>query len=549
MKIKTIILFLLIAFTKGCASHNPHPVFIRTSQVGFLPEELKTAVVFSDNPLFSKEFKIKAYRTDKTVFEGIISDSGYAYDKFKYLYKIDFTNFSKSGKYFIEVDNYHSFPFKISSDVFNQVVDSLILFYRAQRCGPTNPILHKPCHLSDATKLIENSDTLSGVDVTGGWHDAGDYIKFLSTSAYTTYMLMFAYEFDKNKFGFDNNKNGVPDLLEEAKVGLDWLLRANYSSHKLITQVQDLRDHQVGWRLPENDTLRFDRPAFMGMGKNQIGLYSATMALGAKLWSSVFKSDDFAQMCLNAAKNIYSVRNYAEDIDSVQSGFYQDKTFWGKLALGAVELYLTTKEADYLRDAKTYADSAGSDYWWSWGDINSLADYKLAQIDSSYRVYLENNLKNFNNIKNSSPFNEGMAYSWGTTNSFLGIALQAILYKKITKKTDFDSLAIYQRDFVLGRNPWGISFIYNIGTQFPKHLHSQIAYFNNGYIPGALTAGPAPVEILKSYEIKRENHKYDYFNSDSVLYFDDRWDYITNEPTIVGNSTALFVFGYFSNRK
>ena len=70
--------------------------------------------------------------------------------------------------------------------------------------------------------------------------------------------------------------------------------------------------------------------------------------------------------------------------------------------------------------------------------------------------------------------------------------------------------------------------------------------FNNGYLPGALSAGPAPLNILSEFNIKRINERLAKFNSDSVQYFDDRFDYITNEPTIVGNATALFVFGYHS---
>ena len=71
-------------------------------------------------------------------------------------------------------------------------------------------------------------------------------------------------------------------------------------------------------------------------------------------------------------------------------------------------------------------------------------------------------------------------------------------------------------------------------------------YFNKGYLPGGLAAGPAPKDILDNYKITRINYSLDEFNSDKVKYYDDRLDYITNEPTIVGNATALFVFGYFS---
>ena len=304
----------------------------------------------------------------------------------------------------------------------------------------------------------------------------------------------------------------------------------------------------MGWRLPENDTLQYDRPGFVGIGKNQIGIYCAVMSLASRVWAEKFHNNEFSGKCLEAAENIYSMRNKVVDIENTNSGFYQDKSFWGKLALGAIELYNTTKKEDYLKDAELYADSANSDYWWSWGDINSLAHYRIAKVNSRFKDYIYNNLAAFNANKNKSPFMEGLAFTWGSTNSFLGVALQAILYKGLTHSNEFDSLAVFQRDYILGRNPWGLSFIYNIGKESVRNLHSQVAYFHNGYLPGGLSAGPAPMSVLKDFKIDRTNSKYDFFNTDSVKYYDDRNDYITNEPTISGNATAVFVYGYYSNR-
>jgi len=547
--VQLLVVILLASTSFNCEATKYDPVFIRVNQLGFLPGDLKTGVAFSEGPIENINFVIKNIKSGKDIYQGKFIDSVYEYDKFKYCYSFDFSKVKEEGSYVVELGGRRSTPFKIGNDIYNNVVDSLMLFYKVQRCGPTNPILHAPCHLSDVSRVVGDS-TISGmVDLTGGWHDAGDYIKFLSTTAYTTYMMMFAYEFDNKKFGFDDNNNGVPDILEEAKVGLDWMLRANYAKYKLVTQVQDLRDHEVGWRLPKNDALRYDRPGYVGIGKNQIGIFSAAMSLASRIWKKEFKADHFSQKCLDAAENLYSIRNKVPDIDSSQSGFYQDSRFLGKLALGAIELYKTTHNKSYLDDATIYGDSAGSDYWWSWGNINSLADYNIAKYIPRFGKYILNNLLAFNAYKNKSVFKEGMAFTWGTTNSFLGVALQEILHKRLTRKNDFDSLAVYERDYVLGRNPWGISFIYNIGSVFPKHLHSQIAYFNNGYLPGALTAGPAPENVLKDYDIKRTNYQYNYFNTPDIKYYDDMNDYITNEPTIGCNATAIFVFGFYSNRK
>lgn len=530
----------------NCQTSLTDSIFIRTNQVGFLPQDVKTAVVLSKSNLNGKQFFVVENKSNEIKFKGSVKDSPSVYGNFYFCYEIDFSSLTTNGNYKVKLLDVESHPFEVDNSIFNNVRDTLSLFFKAQRCGPTNPILHQPCHLSDAAKIIGYKDSTAR-DLTGGWHDAGDYIKFLKTTALTTYLLLFSYEFDSQKFGYDLNKNDVPDILEEAKIGLDWLLRCNIDNQNLVSQVQNEEDHKIGWRLPENDSLQFERPAFVSIGKNTIGIYSAALALASRIWKEKFYEDEFAANCLLTAEKFYSIRNQVQDIDYTYSNHYPEKDFNGKLALAAVELFNSTLKQKYLDEAIDYGTKAGSDYWWGAGDINSLADYKIAQHNSDFIKYIYQNLKHFKNISDSSFMREGLAYSWGTTNALLGVSLQSILYKKLTGSTKFDSLAIFQRDYILGRNPWGVSFIYNVGSNFSKHLHSQVAFFNNGYLPGALTAGPAPAQLLDNYKIKIINNEYDKFNTDSIKYFDDRFDYITNEPTIIGNATALFVFGCYSN--
>nr|MBP9582226.1 glycoside hydrolase family 9 protein [Ignavibacterium sp.] len=499
----------------NCQTSLTDSIFIRTNQVGFLPQDVKTAVVLSKSNLNGKQFFVVENKSNEIKFKGSVKDSPSVYGNFYFCYEIDFSSLTTNGNYKVKLLDVESHPFEVDNSIFNNVRDTLSLFFKAQRCGPTNPILHQPCHLSDAAKIIGYKDSTAR-DLTGGWHDAGDYIKFLKTTALTTYLLLFSYEFDSQKFGYDLNKNDVPDILEEAKIGLDWLLRCNIDNQNLVSQVQNEEDHKIGWRLPENDSLQFERPAFVSIGKNTIGIYSAALALASRIWKEKFYEDEFAANCLLTAEKFYSIRNQVQDIDSTYSNHYPEKDFNGKLALAAVELFNSTLKQKYLDEAIDYGTKAGSDYWWGAGDINSLADYKIAQHNSDFIKYIYQNLKHFKNISDSSFLREGLAYSWGTTNALLGVSLQSILYKKLTGSTKFDSLAIFQRDYILGRNPWGVSFIYNVGSNFSKHLHSQVAFFNNGYLPGALTAGPAPAQLLDNYKIKIINNEYDKFNTDSI---------------------------------
>lgn len=503
-------------------------------------------MILSDTDLSKKSFSVLDASSRKTVLENVIDSSPYSYGNFNFCYEIDFSKFKETGNYKIKIGDIESFDFKIDEKIFNPVRDSLSLFFKVQRCGPTNPILHKPCHLSDAAYLIGYKDSLSR-DLTGGWHDAGDYVKFLKTTSYTTYLLLFSYEFDNEKFDFDLDGNNVPDILEESRVGLDWLMRANIDNQKFVIQVQNETDHSIGWRMPEDDSLQFNRPGYVSISKNSIGYYSAVMALASRIWKESFLDNEFSSKCLELAINFYNLKDNAPDFDSIYSNHYPDNDFNGKLALAAIELFITTGKKNFFDDAVKYGNLAGADYWWSVGQINSLAHYKIAKFNPEFANYIYQNLNAAKTNADKNLFHLGLDFSWGTTNCLLGVSFQSILYKKLTGSNLFDSLNIFQRDFVLGKNVWGVSFIYNIGKKFPKHLHSQIAFFNNGYLPGGLAAGPAPYSILKTKEILRDNFDYDRFNSDEIKYYDDYKDFITNEPTIAGNATALFVFGYFSS--
>ena len=514
---------------------------IRINQVGYFPDQVKLGVVFSKHPLKSTEFILRDAATRKEKYRSVLSTNKGSWGNFPYHYYADFSSVGDNGSYILEIGRKKSPVFKIGNALYEHIVDSLLTFLTVQRCGPTNPKLHKTCHLFDSPVVV-GDNSVSKADITGGWHDAGDYLNFVNATALTTYMLLLAYEQNKVNLQSDRNHNNVPDILEEARVGLDWLLRCNYKGTSLINQVQDMRDHDQSWRLPENDSLKYDRPAYRGIGKNVIGIYSASLAIASRIWKEALHDEEFSKTLLSTAEKFYSVRNQVPDQDQTNSGMYVDRGYTAKLAIGAVELFKATNKTEYLTDAKALALRTQPDFWWSWGDINALAYFRIAPYASELKDYLLKNVTQFNSNKNANIFSEATSSTWGTTNTLLGTALQVLFLKSLTGSSQFDSVATLQVDYILGRNPWGVSFIYNFGTTFTKKFHSQIAFFNDGYLPGGIAAGPAPQSVLKNYTIKREGHQYDEFNSSDVKYYDERMDFITNEPTIVTNATAILLF-------
>jgi len=541
------LLYILLLITSNLIGKSE--IFIRISQVGFLPNDIKTGVILSNIQLKDSNFKIYNTFDNTFEYEGVIGESEGEFGSFKYSYKFFFSKLDKVGKFKIHIKTYKSFQFEIGNAIYSPIVKELMRFFPIQRCGYTNPVGHKVCHIADATSIIDGNKTINKtIDVTGGWHDAGDYVKFLSTTALTTYTLLFAYDFNKEKFGFDYNKNDVPDILEEAKVGIDWLLRTQTDDNRFITQVQNLQDHDVGWRLPENDSLGFNRPGYVGIGKNTIGIYSATMALASRIWKEKFQNYDFSNQCLNSAEKYYNLKDSVPDIDSSGSGQYLDNKFEGKLSLAAIELYLSTNNREFLQDAKKYGSIAGAEYWWSYGNISTFAHYRLAKYDRRFAEMIKLSLNAFNKTRNSNLFGETVALGWGSNLTQIGTAIQAILYSEVSKSNEFDSIKIFVRDYLLGKNQWGISFVSNIGYNYSKNLHHQISYINKITLPGGFAAGPVAKSSIEGYKIpfsRKDNLAR--FQTESAYYRDDRMDYVSNEPTILSNAMAIFLFGYYIN--
>ncbi len=541
-----IVLFLLILTT--CSSSNNTDgeiIHFRFNQIGFATNSNKSAIVLSNINLKGRIFYVYDAIGEIVVYSDKISLNKGKYADFNYSFSLDFSDLTETGKYYLKIEDSKSAVFEIKDNLFKDFPNYFLQFFKMQRCGYTNPISHKTCHVSDIAFQIKDSKEIPFKhDVTGGWHDAGDYTKFLNTTAFSTYMLLFSYEFNKEKFSFDYDKNGIPDILEEAKIGLDWLLRANVNNKQFITQIQTEKDQQVGWRLPENDVVGYDRPGFVGIGKNLIGIYVAALTIASRIWHEDLKYDEYSEKLLSTALTFYSLKKNVNDIDSTGTGFYFDNSYKGKLALAEIELYQKTKNQDYLVAAKSHALEVGIEPWWGWGNVANLAFYKIAKEDPNYIDLLRKSLIAFQEKSTTNVFGEGIDLFWGSNLNLLGIPLINILYQSLTNDDTYQQMAISHFDYILGKNPWGISFIFGKGKNSVKHLHHQVGFFNHENYIGAIAGGPVKKSVYGELKINYETEdNYNEFQSENAFFRDDRNDYISNEPTISANATAIFVFG------
>ena len=156
--------------------------WIRINQLGYTPNGTKVAVWCSKTTVNIKSFDLIDSASGKKVFTKKAGSSFGEYGPFNNTYRLDFSKFKKPGTYFLKAGNTKSPYFKIDKDVYKGAAD-FCLFYMRQQRSLFNPFLKDSCHTQDGYTLYGPMRDSSFVDVSGGWHDASDYLQYSTTSA------------------------------------------------------------------------------------------------------------------------------------------------------------------------------------------------------------------------------------------------------------------------------------------------------------------------------------------------------------------------------
>ncbi len=570
-------------------------VYIRLNLIGYLPTDAKVAVAFSNKTLKGSFIIIESQTGDK-VFTGKLAKSvenGFAV--FKNYYTLDFSELTTPGNYYIELPGAttRSQGFKISAAAYHNLPDVLLGFMRQQRCG-YNPFFDEVCHQKDGRMmggLVKDSTYL---DATGGWHDAGDQLKYLITGSNVTGRMIMAYNFFPEAFEDQVNDlgqhgaNGIADVLDEAKWGLDWIMKLHPSKHILIHQVGDDRDH-IGWKLPANDPSNYGwgknsyRVAYVATGKPQgLGKYkseasgisnlagrsAAALALGYQAWKKNKLDEAYALKLLNTANELYAM---AKEKEGYQQGNsygapyrYNEETWTDDMEWAAAELYRATGKSEYLEDAKHYAELTGELSWIQNDTAAHYQRYPFLNI-AHYALFdlvdkpLQNKLASFykngidQTLKRATKniYHNGVPFIWCSANLTVDLILQVMLYEKMTNDLQYHSYLVHMRDWLLGKNPWGTSFFMNIPATgpYPKDVHTSTWALLKKEVPGGLADGPIYGKIFKNLKGLTLTHPdaYANFQSDYVVYHDDIGDYSTNEPTMDGTACAIMLMAYLAD--
>ncbi|MBN2601177.1 MAG: glycoside hydrolase family 9 protein [Candidatus Marinimicrobia bacterium] len=587
------IIFLYIVSCKGFANES---AVIRINQIGYLSDEAKTAVILSEKKLDGKNIEIIVPESDAVVLRSELTSSEGSWGEFEYCYRFDFSALNRPGKYRIRISKLKTLSreFNISSDVYDGYAESILEYIRQQRCG-YNPFTDEVCHKKDGRTMYGPMPDSTYIDVSGGWHDAGDHLRYMLTSGNTICRMLFAYLEHKDIFVDNFNAlgqpgaNGVADILDEIRWGLDWMLKMHPAQDQLFHQVADDRDH-VGFKLPHLDTADYGwgpgsyRVVYYATGKpqglfkyqntstgiaNLAGRYAAAMAMAYRVWKEDLKDVGFANRCLKAGREVYEMglrQPGCQEGTPCRSPYrYSENTWADDMEWGAAELYKVTQNSKYLHDAKDFAKLINTNSWMGRDTADhyecypfmNMGHYALFEVtDKAFRDtligYYKAQIEVVKARADRNPFKIGIPFIWCSNNLAAAFITQCLLYEKMTGDIQYRKLMAAHRDWLLGNNPWGVSQFVGIPKDgvTPLHPHTPMIPHLNRLPIGGLNDGPVYASIYNNLKGIRlyEEDEYARFQSDYVVFHDDLGDYSTNEPTLDGTAEAIYFFSVLSSK-
>lgn len=565
--------------------------WIRINQLGYEYDAHKVAVLISKEKINVKSFEIVDAITNKSIYKSNKVISTGKWYQFLSTYRLNFTNFKTRGLYYIKVDKTISPVFRIDNGIYNNTPDFLLKYIRQQRCG-YNPFYQDSCHTHDGFVVYNSEKEGERIDVVGGWHDASDYLRYVATSATTTFQLLFAYYKNPHAFGdyFDKdgnlNSDKIPDVLNEAKWGIDWLLKMNPAPNEMYNQIADDRDHR-GFRLPTQDTVSYgkglERPVYFVTGEPQGLLNYKNRTTGvsstASKFASVFglagmvleKLDcQLSEKLFKKAFEAYQFSNskpgYCQTAPCRAPYFYEEQNYYDDNELAAVILSQIFNDSSLLKEAIEFGRKEPITPWigkdtarhYQWYPFVNLGHYFIAKFgnknDSEEFIdYLKRGLELIEKKSHTNPFRIGVPFIWCSNNLIASILTQFRLYHELTRDARFLELEAAHRDWLFGCNVWGTSMVVGLPEwgDYPEDIHAAATVLSKLRLDGALVDGPVYASIFNNLiGIKLYSpDEYEEFQTDYIVYHDDWGDYSTNEPTLDGTASLLMYLSFLHNEK
>lgn len=550
--------------------------WVRTNLLGYPNNGIKTAVWCSKGETLPRSAVLMDDERKKVVMSLTIGPDLGAYGPFSHTARISFSSFTKPGKYHLEVDGTASPSFRIGDDVYKGTADFCLRYMRQQRTG-FNPSLKDSCHTHDGYTLYGPMPDSTHIDVVGGWHDASDYLQYSTTSANATWHLFAAYRDHRHVFTDHHQANGlegangIADVMDEAKWGLQWLLKMNPADEMIFNQLGDDRDHRT-MRIPKQDTNFYgrglERPVYFVNGLPQqrgkfmntttgvssiAGKFSSTFSLAADMLGST--DAGLVSTLRHKAASAYAFGQkkpgYAQTVSVLSPYIYAEQNWADDMELAAVALGKTDDGLGYARQEPTTPwlgkDTAAHYQWYPFINVGHYELAKLAAGKGKQEAiaYYRKGIELVWEKAKHNAFQRGIPFVWCSNNFTTSFAIQCHWYRELSGDDRYAEFEQSNIDWLFGVNPWGTSMVYGLPADGDTPVDPHSAFTHIGHIPidGGLVDGPVYTSIysgLIGIQLFYPDSYAD-FQSGLAVYHDDYGDYSTNEPTMDGTASLIYL--------
>jgi len=504
---------------------NGKRIFV--NQIGFAPDAVKTVCFFCDGSVpadfFVNDESGRCVWSGKfgvpieDAFSGGTVASG------------DFSAFSGEGIFTVTAAGSTSFPFRIGSGLYDGLLFSVLDYFRLSRCGEDvlDPVFgHAACHTKNA--LVYGTEAC--IDVHGGWHDAGDYGRYVVAGAKAVMDLLDA--FDSCGSGFSRF-----DILSEVRFELEWMLRMQRSDGAVYHKVSCF--HFCGFIMPQDED---DELVVSPVSTAATADFAGCAAAASKYFA--LSDGEFAARLLSAAKLAQSyLDSHDDEIYSnppeLKTGEYGDRNVADERYFALCALFSATGDGCYLQKALALrAENLKESF--GWGNVagygteillkskDSLPDSVVSELADAVVSVAEKLL--------SAAARNGFAVAlekvfWGSNGCVCDNAHVFMLAFSLTGRKEFRIAASRQLDYILGCNPLGICYVTGAGSCCPEHTHHRPSGALGKSMPGMLAGGPAS----GMHDAAAKKHLEGV--PPLLSYIDDERSYSTNEVAIYWNST------------
>lgn len=506
---KSTFLISFFFFLLGYLISNGQSQRVQLNSLGFLPDQPKKASIVGE----SKSFVVKRVSDQQSMFEGELSKPVFQKDVNQSVSIADFSSLTKEGRYFLETaDGAKSIDFEIGPKVYNNAFYTAMRGFYLWRCGTAvegnyngHHFAHAACHVNDGLEDYQGRPDVIR-DGIGGWHDAGDYGKYVVNAGITVGMMFMAWDQFQpalKNFSLDlpETAKGYPDFLKEMKWETDWLLKMQYTdgsgkvSHKLTR-----KNFEPFCKPEEDDGKRY----FTDWSSAAIADFVAMMAQASRYFEPYDRA--YSKKCLDAALLSYQfLKQNPQDKGFVQGEFktggYQtsdpDDRLWA-----AAEMWETTGNAEYLKDFEDQAKAQNYkiDEDWDWGDVSNLGMFEYAiskrqgKNPEVLKAIQQNIVEGANAIvKNAASDMYArplIRYYWGCNGTIARQVLNLQIANRIAADKKYQATSLDAIFHIFGRNYYNRSYVTGLGINPAMNPHDRRSGSDNetepwpGYIVG-----------------------------------------------------------------